>query len=146
MHKTTLEASERIATQSLLNMTRTSGLSVPSICTVRAGVYPVPTKVRTSVPQGKDKRAVDFSRGDKADGWYVFGIVPVIKSKLHAKARYNMYRPEKLWSTSKTMYEVGLNYYFSKNIQLNFEYARVNDRTATKHNYNFVDLELDFRF
>ena len=96
--------------------------------------------------QGKDKRAVDFSRGDKADGWYVFGIVPVIKSKLHAKARYNMYRPEKLWSTSKTMYEVGLNYYFSKNIQLNFEYARVNDRTATKHNYNFVDLELDFRF
>ena len=96
--------------------------------------------------QGKDKRAVDFSRGDKADGWYVFGIVPVIKSKLHAKARYNMYRPEKLWSTSKTMYEVGLNYYFTKNIQLNFEYARVNDRTATKHNYNFVDLELDFRF
>lgn len=96
--------------------------------------------------QGKDKRAVDFSRGDKADGWYVFGIVPVIKSKLHAKARYNMYRPEKLWSTSKTMYEVGLNYYFNKNIQLNFEYARVNDRTATKHNYNFVDLELDFRF
>ena len=96
--------------------------------------------------QGKDKRAVDFSRGDKADGWYVFGIVPVIKSKLHAKARYNMYRPEKLWSTSKTMYEVGLNYYFTKNLQLNFEYARVNDRTATKHNYNFVDLELDFRF
>ena len=96
--------------------------------------------------QGKDKRAVDFSRGDKADGWYVFGIVPVIKSKLHAKARYNMYRPEKLWSTSKTMYEVGLNYYFTKNIQLNFEYARVNDRTVTKHNYNFVDLELDFRF
>ena len=96
--------------------------------------------------QGKDKRAVDFSRGDKADGWYVFGIVPVIKSKLHAKARYNMYRPEKLWSTSKTMYEVGLNYYFNKNLQLNFEYARVNDRTATKHNYNFVDLELDFRF
>ena len=96
--------------------------------------------------QGKDKRAVDLSRGDKADGWYVFGIVPVIKSKLHAKARYNMYRPEKLWSTSKTMYEVGLNYYFNKNLQLNFEYARVNDRTATKHNYNFVDLELDFRF
>lgn len=96
--------------------------------------------------EGKDKRAVDFSRGDKADGWYVFGIVPVIKSKLHAKARYNMYRPEKLWSTSKTMYEVGLNYYFNKNLQLNFEYARVNDRTATKHNYNFVDLELDFRF
>jgi hypothetical protein len=96
--------------------------------------------------EGKDSRVVDFSRGDKADGWYVFGIVPVIKSKLHAKARYNAYRPEKLWSTSKTMYEVGVNYFFTKNLQLNAEYARVNDRSLAKHNYNFVDVELDFRF
>ena len=96
--------------------------------------------------EGKDKRAVDFSRGDKADGWYVFGIVPVIKSKLHAKARYNMYRPEKLWSTSKTMYEIGLNYFINKHLQINAEYARVNDRSLAKHNYNFADIELDFRF
>jgi len=87
--------------------------------------------------------------GDKADGWYAFGIVPVIKSKLHAKARYNCYRVAKEWGSAKTMYEVGLNYFFSKNLQVNFEYARVNDRTIAnpdKHNYNFVDLELDFRF
>ncbi len=93
-----------------------------------------------------DSRTVDFSKGDKADGFYVFGIVPVIKSKLHAKARYNMYRPTKEWSTSKTMYEVGLNYYITKNIQINAEYARVNDRTLGKHNYNFADIQLDFRF
>ena len=85
--------------------------------------------------------------GDKADGWYAFGIVPVIKSKLHAKARYQTYRPAKDWATSKTMYEIGANYYFTKNLQMNLEYARVNDRSlADKHNYNFVDLELDFRF
>ena len=84
--------------------------------------------------------------GDKADGWYAFGIVPVIKSKLHAKARYQTYRAEKQWDSSKTMYEVGLNYFFTKSLQLNAEYARVNDRSAAKHNYNFVDVELDFRF
>ena len=84
--------------------------------------------------------------GDKADGWYAFGIVPVIKSKLHAKARYQCYRDNKEWNRAKSMYEVGVNYYFTKNLQINAEYARVNDRTLVKHNYNFVDVELDFRF
>ena len=87
--------------------------------------------------------------GDKADGWYVFGIVPVVKSKLHAKARYQTYRDNKEWNRAKTMYEAGLNYFFTKNLQLNFEYARVNDRTIAnpdKHDYDFVDVELDFRF
>ena len=47
------------------------------------------------------------------------------------------------------MYEMGINYVFCKNLQVNMEYARVNDRTIAnpdKHNYNFVDLQLDFRF
>ena len=108
--------------------------------------------------------APNLNLGDKADGWYVFGIVPVIKSKLHAKARYQCYRQDKSWNShelvdyygetfryggSKTMYEVGLNYFFTPKLQLNAEYARVNDRSIAnpdKHNYNFVDVELDFRF
>ena len=85
-------------------------------------------------------------QGDKADGWYAFGIVPVIKSKLHAKARYQTYRDNKEWNRAKTMYEIGCNYYFNKNLQVNLEYARVNDRTLVKHNYNFVDVQFDFRF
>ena len=98
--------------------------------------------------------------GDKADGWYAFGIVPVIKSKLHAKARYQVYRPTastdgiddgegNLVGGAKTMYEVGANYFFSPKLQLNMEYGRVNDRSIAnpdKRNYNFVDVELDFRF
>ncbi len=95
---------------------------------------------------GIGSTTIDYSKGDKADGWYVFGIVPVIKSKLHAKARYQCYRQCKDWATSKTMYEVGANYFFSKNLELTAEYARVNDRTLNKHDYNFVDIELDFRF
>ena len=99
--------------------------------------------------------------GDKADGWYVFGIVPVIKGKLQAKARYQCYRPDKSWNSetivaddgasytyggAKTSYEVGLNYFFIKNLEMHLEYARINDRKLEKHNYNLVDLELDFRF
>lgn len=84
--------------------------------------------------------------GDKADGWYVFGIVPVVKSLLHAKARYQCYRDNKEWDRAKTMYEFGANYFFTKNLQLNLEYALVNDRTLVNHNYSFVDVELDFRF
>jgi len=87
----------------------------------------------------------DAAWGDKADGFYAAGIVPVIKSRLHAKARYNLYRQQKDWATSKTMYEVGLNYFFSKRLQLNAEYARVNER-ASHDSYNFVDVQLDFRF
>jgi hypothetical protein len=86
---------------------------------------------------------------DKADGIYALCIAPIQKNKIHVKARYDLYREAKEWGQSKTMYEVGANYLFTKNLQINLEYARVNDRTianADKHNYNMVDVELDFRF
>ena len=73
----------------------------------------------------------------------------MIKSKLHVKARYQCYRDNMEWNRSKSMYEVGLNFFFNKRLQLNVEYARVNDRTIAnpdKHNYNFFDAQFDFRF
>jgi predicted porin len=84
--------------------------------------------------------------GDKADGIYALGIAPIIKNKLHVKARYDLYRDRKEWGTSKTFYEVGADYMFTKNLQINLEYARVNDRSLEKSDYNMVDVELDFRF
>ena len=86
--------------------------------------------------------------GDKADGWYAFGIVPVVKNKLRAKARYQCYRAAKEWGSAKTSYEVGLNYFFTKNLELHAEYARINDKSMAtdKHDYNMVTCELDFRF
>ena len=95
---------------------------------------------------GNNVREIDYSKGDKADGWYVFGIVPVVKSKLHAKARYQTYRNKKEWGTSVNQFECGLNYFFTKSLELHLEYSRVNDRSLAKHNYNLVDMELDFRF
>ena len=91
--------------------------------------------------------AANKDKGDKADGWYALCIAPVIKQKMHVKARYDCYRDQKTWDSSKTFYEIGADYLVNKNVQINVEYARVNDRTlAGKHNYNLVDVELDFRF
>ena len=95
---------------------------------------------------GNNTREICYENGDKADGWYVFGIVPLIKSKLHAKARYQSYRNQKNWATSVNQVECGLNYFFTKNLELHLEYSHVNDRNLAKHNYNLVDVELDFRF
>lgn len=89
--------------------------------------------------------AENRDKGDKADGWYALAIAPIIKNKMHVKARYDCYRDQKTWDSSKTFYEIGADYLFSKNVQLNIEYARVNER-ATHSNYNLVDVELDFRF
>lgn len=87
----------------------------------------------------------DVTKGDKADGVYALCIAPIITKKLHVKARYDLYRNEKTWESSKTFYEVGADYLFSKNLQLNIEYARVNERSG-HFNYNLVDAELDIRF
>ena len=95
---------------------------------------------------GNNVREICYENGDKADGWYVFGIVPLIKGKLHAKARYESYRNMATWASSVNQVECGLNYFFTKNLELHMEYSRVNDRTLAKHNYNLVDVELDFRF
>ncbi len=89
---------------------------------------------------------INYDLGDKADGWYVFGIVPLIKSKLHAKARYQTYRVSKEWSSSVNQVECGLNYFFTKNLEMHLEYSHVNDRNLANHNYNLIDMELDFRF
>lgn len=91
---------------------------------------------------------VNEALGSKADGVYALCIAPVIKHKLYAKARYDLYRQSANWATSKTNYEIGANYLFSKNLQLNMEYALVNDRAlaADHHNYSMLDCQLDFRF
>lgn len=86
------------------------------------------------------------SYGSKADGLYALAIAPIIKKKAHLKARYNMYRRDGSWDTSKTMYEIGADYNFSKNIGITAEYVFVNDRTLADHNYNMADVQLQFRF
>lgn len=102
---------------------------------------------KTSLSSGKETDCtINTAAGDKADGFYALTLAPILKGKLYAKARYDIYRPRAEWDTSKTMYEIGANYWFGKNVMIGAEYARVNDRSLKKHDYNMFDLELDVKF
>ena len=84
--------------------------------------------------------------GSKADGFYALGIVPVVKNKVNIKARYDLYRNNGKWNSAKTFYEAGADYYLTKNLRLSAEYALVNDRPLSKHNYSLVNTELSIKF
>ena len=100
-----------------------------------------------SMSSGKETDcSINYAAGDKADGFYALMIAPVVSKKLYAKARYDLYRPRAEWSTSKTNYEIGANYWIGKSIMIGAEYVRVNDRSLKKHDYNMVDVELDVKF
>lgn len=83
---------------------------------------------------------------DKADGFYALAIVPIVKNKLMAKARYDLYRPTATWGLSKTNYEVGLNYRFCKYLEVQTEYAFTNDRSLENHNYSSIFVQLSIRY
>lgn len=102
---------------------------------------------KTSNASGKETDCtINYAAGDKADGFYALMIAPVISKKLYAKARYDLYRPQADWHTSKTQYEIGANYWIGKHVMIAAEYARINDRSLKKENYNVFDLQLDVKF
>ena len=84
--------------------------------------------------------------GNKAQGVYALAIAPIISKKLYVKARYDMYENDGTTGSMKTQYEAGLNYNISKNFTILSEYAFVNDRNLSKHNYSMADVEVCFRF
>ena len=101
----------------------------------------------TTYTSGKETDCnINYAAGDKADGFYALMIAPVIGKKLYAKARYDLYRPRAEWGTSKTQYEIGANFWVGNHIMIAAEYARVNDRSLKKENYNMVDVEFDVKF
>ncbi len=83
--------------------------------------------------------------GTKADGVYALCIAPIIKGKLRGKARYDLYRKSADWTSSRTQYEVGLNWLLHKNLEIQSEYALINDRSLAK-NYSVIDVEVCVRF
>lgn len=84
--------------------------------------------------------------GNKSDGYYAALIAPVIKKKLYAKVRYDLYRPAAEWSTARTVYEVGAHVDLMKKLRISAEYMWVNDRSLPHPNYDMIDLETSFRF
>ena len=83
---------------------------------------------------------------DKADGIYALAIVPVVKDKLMAKARYDLYRPTASNVAAKTNCEVGLNYRFCKYLEVQTEYCLTHDRALIKPDYSTVFVQVSIRY
>ena len=83
---------------------------------------------------------------DKADGVYALAIVPLVKDKLMAKARYDLYRPTASSVDAKTNYEVGLNYRFCKYLELQTEYCFSHDRALADPDYSTVFVQFSIRY
>ncbi len=96
--------------------------------------------------EDKNDATVNYAQGNKADGFYALCIAPVIKGKLRVKARYDLYRRSASWTDSRTQYEAGLNFLVNKNIEIQAEYAFINDRSLDWHNYGIADIELCVKF
>lgn len=94
----------------------------------------------------KSDITVNKAQGNKADGFYALCIAPIVSGKLRAKARYDVYRKSAGWGSSRTQYEAGLNWLIHKNVEIQAEYALINDRNLAKHNYSMADVELCVRF
>lgn len=83
---------------------------------------------------------------DKSDGLYALAIVPVVKDKLMAKARYDLYRPTASSVVAKTNYEVGLNYRFCKYLEVQTEYCFTHDRALADPDYSSVFVQVSIRY
>jgi len=84
--------------------------------------------------------------GDTSDGWYALVIAPLVKNKLHAKARYQTYRQNAEWDDSYNQYELGLDWMPCHNLVLDLEYNHSNDRRLAKHDYDLITTQVSFRF
>lgn len=91
--------------------------------------------------------------GRRADGFYALGVVPVIKNKLHAKARYDIFRNEANWAVRKINYEVAVDYWLSPHLMFLLEYARINNHERNyktnglyKNTFNHIDAQVSFIF
>lgn len=88
----------------------------------------------------------DYIDNDKADGVYALAIVPVVRNKLMAKARYDLYRPTASSVAAKTNYEIGLNYRFCKYLEVQSEYCLTHDRALAKPDYSTVFVQVSIRY
>lgn len=93
----------------------------------------------------KNDANINYADGNKADAFYALAIIPIKHNKIRAKARYDLYRKSASWGNTLAQYEIGLNYLFHKNIEIQCEYALIDDRTLPK-NYSVVDVEFCVRF
>lgn len=86
-----------------------------------------------------------FTDRGKADGWYVALGVPCT-SWLKVWARYDTFRKQASWGTSKTLYSLAPNFQLHRNLMFQLQYNYVHDRLATTPRYSEFWAQTYVRF
>ena len=81
----------------------------------------------------------------KADGWYATVGVPCTPW-LKVYGKYDAYRADKTWDTTKTIYSIIPNFQIHKNLMLQVQYNHVHDRNLADKDYNELWAEMYVRF
>jgi len=84
--------------------------------------------------------------GDKhADGWYALVGAP-LSSQFKIYGRWDVYRSNKHWDTTKTNYGLAVTYRPCKFLQLQSNYTLTHARQELDHNYHQLDLQAYIKF
>lgn len=81
----------------------------------------------------------------KADGWYATVGVPCTPW-LKVYGKYDAYRADKTWDSTKTIYSIIPNFQIHKNLMMQLQYNHVHNRNLEHKDYNELWAELYVRF
>ena len=87
--------------------------------------------------------------GNRADAWYAIVGVPVTQ-QLKLWGKYDVYRDTGDWDSTRSLYCLTADYYFTKNLKIQANYSYCHDRqmktTGGDGDFNSFDLQLYVRF
>lgn len=86
-----------------------------------------------------------LTESGKADGWYATVGVPCTPW-LKVYGKYDAYRADKTWGSTKTIYSIIPNFQIHKNLLMQVQYNHVHDRNLLHKDYNELWGELYVRF
>lgn len=87
----------------------------------------------------------NYAGEGKADGWYATVGVPCTPW-LKVYGKYDAYRADKTWGSTKTIYSIIPNFQIHKNLMFQVQYNHVHDRKLVHKDYNELWGELYVRF
>lgn len=118
--------------------------------------YDGPIRLRSEYVYSEGKKIGTDSEGNSiitgsnyADAWYAVAGVPVNKNII-LWGKYDVYRDNAKWNSTKSLYCFTADYYFNKDIKLQANYTYTYDKAAMAAGkdgcYNTFDLQVYFRF
>lgn len=81
----------------------------------------------------------------KADAWYAMIGVPV-NAWLKVYGRYDVYRKDATWKTTRSVYSICPNFQLHRNLLFQLQYNYIHDRSATCHDIHEMWAQTYIRF